>query len=219
MILNGEEVRELYDRSATFYDRALAAYRLMGVDRQRNKVVRKLKLASGDTVFDLGCGTGANFSFLVEAVASTGRIIGVDLSGAMLERARKRAEENGWTNIQLIEADIREFAIPSDARGVIAAFALEMVPEYETAIERIAAALPLEGRLGLLGMKLPDRWPNWLVDAGIWVNRPFGVSRNYATLRPWQAVSRHMSVIEFKQMYFGGAYRCIGQVGTNGNVA
>ena len=211
MILNADEVRALYGRTANFYDRALSLYGLIGIDRQRRKIIERLRLAPGDTVVDLGCGTGANFSFLEKAVGPSGRIIGVDLSAAMLERARSRLRRNDWTNVDLVEADVREYALPAGVTGVVATFALEMVPDYDAVIERIAKALPVESRLALLGVKRPERWPQWLVDVGIVLNRPFGVNRDYAALRPWQAVRRHMTMIEFEELYAGAVYRCVGQ--------
>lgn len=211
MILNADEVRNLYGRTAGFYDRALLFYRLIGVDRQRRTAVQRLRLQPGNTVVNLGCGTGANFPFLEKAVGPSGRIIGVDLSAAMLERARLRLDKNDWTNVDLVEGDVRDYALLPETAGVVAAFALEMVPDYDAVIEKIANALPVEGRLALLGVKHPERWPGWLVDLGIFLNRPFGVDRDYAALRPWQAVRRHMTVVEFEELYAGAAYRCVGQ--------
>lgn len=77
--------------------------------------------------------------------------------------------------------------------GVLATFALETVPEYDRIIERATASLSPGGRLALLGLKHPARWPDWLVEMGIWLNRPFGVSRDYAALRPWESVRRRRS--------------------------
>ena len=211
MILNREQVRKRYGRTARFYDAALLGYRLTGIDRHRREVVAQLHLKSGDMVVDLGCGTGANFAALVESVGSGGRVVGVDLSEAMLARARQRIDRNGWKNVELIEADVREYAFPPQMAAAIAAFTLEMVPEYDAVISRIAASLPDNGRLGLLGLKHPENWPEWLITFGVWLNKPFGVSRDYANFRPWEAVQQSMRVIEFQELYFGAAYRCIGE--------
>lgn len=211
MILGSNEVRALYGRTAGFYDRALLYYRLIGVDRQRRKAVERLRLQPGDTVVDLGCGTGANFLSLEKMIGSTGWIIGVDLSGAMLEKAEARIRRHGWSNVDLVEADIRDYVLPPESAGVVAAFALEMVDDYDAVIERIANSMAVDARLAILGLKLPERWPKWLVDFAIRINRPFGVTREYANLRPWQAVRRHMTTIEFTELYAGAAYRCVGQ--------
>lgn len=63
MVLNKQETRNLYRKRAQHYDLAMWLYRLAGVriDRYRRLTVQGLSLQRGDTVVDLGCGTGLNF--------------------------------------------------------------------------------------------------------------------------------------------------------------
>lgn len=211
MILSKDEIKLLYERTAPFYDIALWGYRITGITKQRLKAITLLKLKPGDTVVDLGCGTGANFPLLVNAVGSTGRIIGVDLSAPMLNRARKRINQAGWQNIELIEADISTWQLPPDVAGAIGTFALEMVPEYDAVIRHIADVLKPQGRLALLGLKHPEKWPEWLINIGIWINKPFGVSREYERFHPWESVQTYMKKIEYQELYFGAVYCCIGE--------
>lgn len=211
MILNRDEVRKLYNRTASFYDIALLGYNFTGINRHRREVVAQLRLEPGDVVVDLGCGTGASFASLIEAIGPSGRVIGVDLSEGMLARAKQRIDRSGWENVELAQADLREYAFPPETKAVIATFALEMVPDYDAVVRRILPALPDYGRLGLLGLKHPERWPEWLIGLGVWLNKPFGVSRDYKDFRPWEAVQRHMRVIAFQELYFGAAYRCVGE--------
>lgn len=210
MLLSKEEVRRLYRRTASFYDAALWMYRRTGADRHRKLAVAALCLRPGDTAVDLGCGTGANLPMLREAVGPSGRVIGVDLTDAMLERARRRIERAGWENVDLVEADLAEYTIPTGVAGALATFALEMVPEYDVVVRRVAEALPPGGRLVIYGLKRPERWPRWLVQLGIWVNRPFGVSEEYAALRPFESLRRHMREIEHREFYAGAAYLSVG---------
>ncbi len=210
MILNREQVREQYARVAPFYDGLLWLYRPFGVRRRRVDVVRHLSLEPGDTVVDLGCGSGANFPILLKAVGSSGRLVGVDLSPDMLERARDRVRDQGWTNVELVEADVVQYEIPADTDAVVATFSLEMVPEYDRVIRRLATDLQPGGRLGLVGLKEPEKWPEWLIRFGIWVNRPFGVTRDYARLRPWESVMDQMRVDRYDEWLAGAGYLCVG---------
>lgn len=57
--------------------------------------VRALKLQPGDTVLELACGTGINFSLFQQYIGPTGQIIGVDLTDAMLDQAQKRVARQG----------------------------------------------------------------------------------------------------------------------------
>ena len=209
-ILNAEEVRTLYNRNAGFYDAALIFYRLAGVTKLRSDLIDRLNLQEGDTVVDLGCGTGSNFPMIHDKVGKAGRIIGVDLSPAMLERAREKAAKHDFDNVTLVESDIRNYRYPADIKAVAACFALEMVPEYDAEIKRIAEALPESGRLGLLGLKHPENWPDWIVQLGVILNKPFGVSREYEDFQPWEAVEKHLEAENFQEFYLGAAYRSVG---------
>lgn len=211
MILTPEEVRTLYRRTAAFYDSAAWMYRLTGASRHQRFAVGALRLRPGDTVVDMGCGTGLNFPRLRAAVGPAGRIIGVDLTDAMLARARRRIEREGWTNVQLVEADLAEYVFPPELGAAIATFALEMVPEYDAVIRRVAAALPPGRRLALYGLKHPERWPGWLIRLGIRLNRSFGVSGDYADFRPWESVRRYLREVEHREFYGGAAYLSVGE--------
>jgi demethylmenaquinone methyltransferase/2-methoxy-6-polyprenyl-1,4-benzoquinol methylase len=160
MLLNAEEVRRLYRRTARFYDAAVWMYRLAGVHHHRQLAVAALALRPGDTVVDMACGTGLNLGLLHAAVGPAGRIVGVDLSDAMLERARARGADAGWENVELVEANLSEYTFPQDLDGALATFALEMVPEYDAVVRRTGESLPRGGRLALLGLRYPERWPH-----------------------------------------------------------
>lgn len=210
MILNPDEVKELYRRTARFYDRALLAYRLTGSYRHRRRTVELLGLKSGDVVLDLGCGTGINFPLLQERIGPMGRIIGVDLTDAMLDKARKRVEMAGWQNVELVEADLTTHNFPQDMNAAIATFSLEMVPDYDAVIRRIAGALPAGGRLAIYGLKHSERWPRWLLRLGVRLNKSFGTSSDYTSFRPFESVRGHLNEVEFQEFYFGAAYLSVG---------
>jgi len=62
-------------------------------------------------------------------------------------------------------------------------------------------------------LRHPDGWPDWLVMLGIWLNRPFGVTRDYAAHRPWESVERYMTVLECDTWLAGAGYWTVGTVG------
>lgn len=96
--------------TTAFYGRWARAYdwlcRLLpGLDGLRRRAVDALALSSGDTVVELGCGTGANLPHLRDAVGSRGSVVGVDLTPGMLDRARSRVERAGWRNVHVVRGD------------------------------------------------------------------------------------------------------------------
>jgi ubiquinone/menaquinone biosynthesis C-methylase UbiE len=211
MILGQDEVRALYRRTAPFYDATVWMYRLVGLAGERNRAIAALCLRPGDTVIDMGCGTGLNLPALSDAVGPTGRVIGVDLTDAMLQRARRRVERNGLANVELIEADLTKYRFPAGLKGALATFSLEMVPEYDAVLQRTSDALLPGGRLALFGLRHPERWPAWLTRVGVWLNRPFGVSSDYAAMTPWEAGRRHLREIEYRDRLAGAAYIWVGE--------
>ena len=62
-------------------------------------------VAAGESVLEIGCGTGAATVPFAEAVGERGRVVGVDISEPMLAGARKRVAESGLANITLVQAD------------------------------------------------------------------------------------------------------------------
>ena len=95
--LTREEVHSVYQRWAKVYDLMVCFYYLVGmpIGHWRRLAVDALALRPGDTVVEIGCGTGLNFALLEQIVGGEGNIIGVDISEAMLERARERVHSAG----------------------------------------------------------------------------------------------------------------------------
>src|SRR5271165_28937 len=108
MALNQDELITLYRGIAHRYDLTSNLYTIFGfpMGAFRRAAVGALALCAGDTVVELGCGTGLNFPLLQRAVGPRGKIIGVDMTDAMLAKASERISKHGWTNIELVQSDI-----------------------------------------------------------------------------------------------------------------
>ena len=210
-VLGPDAVRDLYDRLAPVYDAVAAAYDLVGSGRFHRRAVEALDLRPGDTAVDLACGTGVNLPHLVEAVGPTGRVVGVDLSPGMLAQARQRAEANGWRNVELVEADVRDYAFPEPVHGVVSTFGLEMVPEHDAVVARAVAALAPGRRIAVGGLRRPERWPAWAVRLGELANRPFGVTRAYEDVQPWHSVFDHVQKVSYDESLLGAVYLAVGE--------
>jgi tRNA A58 N-methylase Trm61 len=122
----GRAVRDLYDRWARLYDWNPV---LDLVRPARRRAVAALGLTPGDTAVDMGTGTGANLPYLRGAVGPDGRVVGIDLSPGMLQRARRRVERHGWDNVKLLEGDIRDPPVDGPVDAVLSAFVVVMYPD------------------------------------------------------------------------------------------
>lgn len=209
-VLDADGVRDLYSTLAEDYDVLSSVYRLLGADRLASRGIDALGLRAGDTVVDLGCGTGTYLPRLAEKVGPSGRVVGVDLSSEMLAQARQRV--SGLEQVELIEADIRIFELPADLDAALATFALEMVPEYDQVIARVCRVLrPARGRIAVMGLREPEAWPRWLVRAGIALSRPFGVDEAYTDYRPREAIRQHADEVLQDSTAAGAIYLSVGE--------
>jgi ubiquinone/menaquinone biosynthesis C-methylase UbiE len=211
--LDKKRIAELYQKRAGLYDFSANLYYLIGIREfaYRRIAVEALKLEYGDTVVEIGCGTGLNFRFLRDRVGAEGKIIGVDLTAEMLSAAGRRIERNQWTNIELLQSDAGAYAFPENVDGIISTFAITLVEEYDKIIKRGAAALSPGKRLAVLDFKLPANWPLWLIRFFVILTRPFGVTPDLADRHPWESVKRYLDLKEFNSFYFGSIYVAAGE--------
>jgi arsenite methyltransferase len=106
------------------------------------------RIEPGDVVLDLGCGAGTDLLIAAQMTGRSGRAIGVDMTPAMLERARASAAAMGLSNVELHETLIE--ALPLEDASVdvvISNGVLDLVPDKETVLDEIDRVLRPGGRL------------------------------------------------------------------------
>lgn len=91
-----------------------------------------------------------------------GRIVGVDLTDAMLAEAERRIDAHGWRNVTLIQADVLELELPTGVDAILSTYALSLVPQCAEVIARGCEALAPGGRWVALDPKLPESAPGWV---------------------------------------------------------
>lgn len=217
MALNSQEIRDLYRRRAGRYDLTANLYYAIGLREwhYRQRAVDALHLKEGDTVVELGCGTGINFSLLKKKIGPKGRIVGVDLTDGMLERAGERVRHRGWSNVELVREDAAEYVFPAGARGILSTFALTLMPEYDRIIRNGRKALASGGRFVILDLKKPQNAPLWLTRLMVRLTAPFGVSLDLAERHPWESLERYFPLHLHEEYYFGFVYLSVGEVVEN----
>lgn len=143
-------IRRGYDAWARVYDRF--ARLTASVGGVRAACVRALDLSPGDTVVEFGCGPGVNLPALRDAVGPGGRVVGVDVSTRMLDRASRLVERRGWENVSLVEADAERPPV-ARADGVLATFVTSLFSDPYAVVSEwfgladavVAAAFAPEG--------------------------------------------------------------------------
>jgi ubiquinone/menaquinone biosynthesis C-methylase UbiE len=214
-----ERLIETYRKKAKHYEATSWLYPAPGYPlwAQRRRAVQALGLRPGGCVVDIACGTGPNFSLLEKAVGPSGRIVGVDLTDAMLGRAQERIAKNGWSNISLVQSDALTFDFPPGADAILSTYALTQVPECAEVIAHGAAALAVGGHLAVLDLKVPDNTPKRISQLGTATVRPFAAIDQWLMRRPWDAiqaaVQEELTDSSWTELFFGTAFLAAGRRG------
>jgi SAM-dependent methyltransferase len=107
-----------------------------------------LRLAGGESVLEIGCGTGAVTLPLARAVGEHGRVVAVDISEPMLGAARQRVGESGMHNITLLPGDAQVLAFEQAAFDVATSrMGVMFFADPMAAFRNIGSALKPGGRL------------------------------------------------------------------------
>lgn len=150
----GTAVQSFYRYHARVYD-----WTRWTILHGRKRAVGRLELHSDSEVLEVGCGTGLNFRYILDQLdPERGRLVGLDFSSEMLRQARKRLAARGWNNVELIEADAARLDLGRRFDGILFAYSLTMIPDWQSAIERAREHLKPGGRLVVLDFGQFKRW-------------------------------------------------------------
>lgn len=198
-----DEARRRYRELAPGYDR-----RIRVLDRLRPRIIARLGLRPGDHVLDMGCGTGASFPALREAVCDGGRVTGIELTQEMAAVARQRIRGADWDNVSVIVGDATTAQLPTGVDGVLF-FLTHDLTRTPAVVERAVAA----GRAGATVVAFgPCRAHGWTAPINLIV-RP--IARRYVTTfegydEPWSHLAAAVPDLRIGRPFLGGTYLAVG---------
>jgi len=203
-------IERTYQNWAKVYEWLTPIYLLGNENRLRTETIDSLHLLPGQTVLDIACGTGRNFPLILERIGPAGKLIGVDYTAAMLDRARERIEREGWQNVELIQGDAALIDLKRKFDAALCTLAIGVIPDYRGALGRMVAHVKPGGWLAIGDAKRSSRLYgrpfNWLANL-----LGYGAAE-VMSRRPWEILQEILSNFHYKEWFSGFFYVAAGNV-------
>ncbi|HEX7177876.1 MAG TPA: arsenite methyltransferase [Pyrinomonadaceae bacterium] len=117
------------------------------------------RINEGETVIDLGSGAGNDAFVARTLVGERGRVIGVDMTEAMVEKAQANARRLGFENVEFIVGEIEDLPVDSGAADiVISNCVLNLVPDKARAFAEVFRVLRWGGRFSISDVVTAGKW-------------------------------------------------------------
>jgi S-adenosylmethionine-diacylgycerolhomoserine-N-methlytransferase len=123
---------------------------------------------------DMGGGTGSNLEYFGPRLEQLSRLYVVDLSHSLLEIAKQRIQQQGWSNVETVEADATIFQPAIGPVDVVTfSYSLTMIPDWFSAIDNALAMLKPGGQIGVVDFYVSRKYPSDGLKRHGWFTRSF----------------------------------------------
>jgi len=175
------EIKETYAKLSKIY----AILEGIFEKKLRERGLGYLDIQKGETVLEIGFGTGYTLVEIAKSVGETGKAYAVDVTPEMVELARQRLEREGLARrVELSEGDARNMSYEDnmfDAVYMAAVLELFDTPDIPKVLKEIKRVLKLDGRLGVISIPKEGYENSRVLRLYEWVHRKFP---KYASCRP-----------------------------------
>ena len=163
-------------------------------------------VASGDVVLDIGSGAGIDCLIAARKVGDTGKVIGLDMTPAMVERARHNAREAGVANAEFRMGDAEDMPIDDQSVDwVISNCVINLAPDKHRVFAEVCRVLKPGGRVAISDIVLGDELPDEVVaSVDALVGCLAGAIRESEYLEAMRAAGLQDVVVSARRVYGAG---------------
>lgn len=189
----------LYRDKAAGYDRSAEFTMPL-----RRRTIALLQLQRGQTVLDVGAGTGLSYALLREGVGAEGRVLAFEQSPEMFAVARDRVAQAGWTNVWHANAPAETVQLPGLADAVLFNYTHDICRTPQ-AVANILRQLRPGARVAMAGIKFFPWWTGPLNLLAWLKNRPYN-AKPADLWQPWSIVAAQCDDFRWSSTQWGMGY-------------
>ena len=170
----------------------------------RRRTIALLKLQPGQTVLDVGAGTGLSYALLRQGVGEQGRVLGFEQSPEMFAVGQQRVEKEGWANVWHAHQPAETVVMPGLADAVLFNYTHDIC-RTPAAVANIFRQVKPGARVAMAGIKFFPWWTGPLNLLAWLKNRPYN-AKAADLWSPWSLVAERCDGFEWQSTQWGMGY-------------